>query len=384
MSMTEKLYYENAYLKSFRAHVLSCTEGKKGYEVVLDRSAFYPEGGGQPGDSGYLGDVRVNDTHEKGGEIVHYCDAPLAEGEEVRGEIDFERRFDFMQQHSGEHMVSGLIHERFGCDNVGFHMGRDTVTIDFNCAITAEELAEIEQRANVLIWENRPVSISWPDAATLAALPYRSKKELSGDVRIVEFPGVDICACCGTHVRSTGEIGLIKLLSVHPFREGVRIEMLSGKRAYEYVCTAVEQNAAVGALLSAKSDATAAAVKRVQDELAAVNYRLVGLENRVFASIAESFEAAERAIVFEEGLSSDSVRRLADAVMSRCGGLCAVFSGSDAEGYKYALGQRDGDLRAMVKQMNAELHGRGGGKPFFAQGSVACTRVEIDEFFKKM
>ncbi len=384
MSMTEKLYYENAYLKSFSAHVLSCTEGKKGYEVVLDRSAFYPEGGGQPGDSGYLGDVRVNDTHEKGGEIVHYCDAPLAEGEEVRGEIDFERRFDFMQQHSGEHMVSGLIHERFGCDNVGFHMGRDTVTIDFNCAITAEELAEIEQRANVLIWENRPVSISWPDAATLAALPYRSKKELSGEVRIVEFPGVDICACCGTHVRSTGEIGLIKLLSVHPFREGVRIEMLSGKRAYEYVCTAVEQNAAVGALLSAKSDATAAAVKRVQDELAAVNYRLVGLENRVFASIAESFEAAERAIVFEEGLSSDGVRRLADAVMSRCGGLCAVFSGSDAEGYKYALGQRDGDLRAMVKQMNAELHGRGGGKPFFAQGSVACTRAEIDEFFEKI
>ncbi len=379
--MTKKLYYDDAYMSSFTARVLSCTEGKKGYEVILDRTAFYPEGGGQPGDSGYIGGVRVNDTHEKSGEVVHYCAAPIAEGSEVNGEIDFARRFDFMQQHSGEHMVSGLIHARFGCDNVGFHMGHDTVTIDFNCAISPAELAEIEREANALIWANRPVNISWPDAEALAALPYRSKKELSGDVRIVEFPGVDICACCGTHVRSAGEIGLIKLLSVHSFREGVRIEMLSGRRAYEYVCTAVEQNSAVGALLSAKTDATAAAVKRVQDELAAVNYRLVGMENRVFSALAEKYAGADMALIFEEGLSSDGVRRLADAVMSRCGGLCAVFSGSDGEGYKYALAQRDGDLRAMVKELNTALHGRGGGKPFFAQGSVMSTRAEIEGFF---
>ncbi|MBQ8263862.1 MAG: alanyl-tRNA editing protein [Oscillospiraceae bacterium] len=380
--MTEKLYYENAYTCSFSARVLSCSQGKHGFEVILDRSAFYPEGGGQPGDTGILGGVRVSDTHEKGGEIVHYCEKPLEAGAEVEGSIDCARRFDFMQQHSGEHIVSGLLHARFGCDNVGFHMGRDTVTIDFNCAITAEELREVENAANRIIWENRPMNVSWPDAETLAALPYRSKKELTGDVRIVECPGVDCCACCGTHVKSAGEIGLIKLLSVHPFRDGVRIEMLSGGRAYDYVNTAVDQNGAVGALLSAKADATAAAVKRLQEELAAANYRLVGLENRVFADIAAAYKGSSGdVLVFEEGLSADGVRRLADAIMAGCSGICAVFSGSDGEGYKYALGQRDGDLRAKVKEMNAALHGRGGGKPFFAQGSVQSTRAEIEEFF---
>ncbi len=379
--MTEKLYYENAYMRSFTARVLGCSQGKKGCEVILDRSAFYPEGGGQPGDTGMLGGVQVLDTHEKGGEIIHYCESALEPGTEVEGEIDFARRFDFMQQHSGEHIVSGLLHSRFGCDNVGFHMGRDTVTIDFNCAISMEELREVEREANRIIWENRPMKVSWPDADALAALPYRSKKELTGDVRIVECPGVDCCACCGTHVKSAGEIGLIKLLSVHPFREGVRIEMLSGIRAYDYVCTAVEQNGAVGALLSAKSDATAAAVKRLQEELAAASYRLVGLENRVFADIAEKYAGEESALIFEDGLSADGVRRLADAVMSRCGGVCAVFSGSDEAGYKYALGQREGDLRAMVKEMNTSLRGRGGGKPFFAQGNLQCTKAEIEAFF---
>ncbi len=379
--MTEKLYYENAYMQDFTAHVLGCSQGKKGFEVVLDRSAFYPEGGGQPGDSGFLGGVRVLDTHEKGGEIVHYCDGPLEIGKSVEGKIDFERRFDFMQQHSGEHIVSGLIHARFGCDNVGFHMGRDTVTIDFNCPITPSELSEIERAANALIWRNIPINVSWPDAETLSSLPYRSKKELFGDVRIVECQGVDICACCGTHVRSAGEIGLIKLLSVHPFREGVRIEMLSGKRAYDYVSMAVEQNSAVGALLSAKAETTAAAVKRLQDELGRVNYSLVGMENRVFAAIAEKYSGEKDALIFEEGLSSDGVRRLADAVISRCNGLCAVFSGSDSEGYKYAIGQKDGDLRALVKEMNTVLRGRGGGKPFFAQGSLLASKAEIESFF---
>ncbi len=381
--MTEKLFYLDPYMSVFTARVLECREGKKCWEIILDRSAFYPEGGGQPGDSGTLGGIPVSDTHEKAGEIVHYCEAALEEGAEIEGRIDFARRFDFMQQHSGEHIVSGLIHERFGCDNVGFHMGRDTVTIDFNCSIEAEELKEIEARANAIIWENRPINVSWPDAEALAALPYRSKKELSGDVRIVECPGVDICACCGTHVRSAGEIGLIKLLSVHPFREGVRIEMLSGKRAYDYVCTAVEQNSAVGALLSAKFGNAAAAVKRLQDEMAAANYRLVGLENRVFAQIAAGYAGEKDTLIFEEGLSSDGVRRLADALMQQCSGLCAVFSGSDGEGYKYALGQQDGELRALVKEMNAALSGRGGGKPFFAQGSVQCSRAEIEAFFGK-
>ena len=279
--------------------------------------------------------------------------------------------------------TSSLIHSRFGCDNVGFHMGKDTVTIDFNCAITPEELKEIEAEVNALIWKNIPILATWPDAETLARLPYRSKKALSGDVRIVECVGADMCACCGTHVKSAGEIGLIKLLSVHPFREGVRIEMLSGKRAYDYVCCAAEQNGAVGALLSAKYDATFAAAKRMQDELVTTAYRLTAMENRVFAALAENYRGEEDVLVFEEGLSPDGVRRLADALMNCCSGLCAVFSGDDEKGYKYALCKKDADLRAMVKDMNQTLRGRGGGKPFFAQGSVSCTEAEIRLFFGK-
>ena len=380
--MTEKLYYIDPYMSSFTARVLSCTQSKKGWEIVLDRSAFYPEGGGQPGDSGYIGNVRVEDTHEKNGEIVHYCAEAIEVGGEVDCAIDFDRRFDFMQQHSGEHMVSGLIHERFGCDNVGFHMGKDTVTIDFNCAISEEALREIEIKANALIWENRPVHIFWPDAEALSTLPYRSKKELRGEVRIVEFPGTDICACCGTHVRSTGEIGLIKLLSVHPFREGVRIEMLSGKRAYDYVTTAADQCRSIGAMVSAKFGTADKAVKRLQEELVDVNYRLTAMENRVFEVMAQEYEGAEKALVFESRLSSDGVRRLADALMQRCSGVCAVFSDNGDGSLKYAIGQKDGDLRTLVKEMNAALSGRGGGKPFFAQGSVNCSEEDIKKFFE--
>ena len=193
--MTEKLYYADAYLKKFTGTVVSCTEEKKGFAVALDRTAFYPEGGGQPGDTGALGGVRVLDTREREGEIVHLCASPLAPGAEVSGALDWARRFDLMQQHSGEHIVSGLICGKFGCDNVGFHLGGETVVIDFNAVLTAEELSDVEARANEVIWENRPFRAAYPDAEELRTLSYRSKKELDGPVRIVECPGADRCAC---------------------------------------------------------------------------------------------------------------------------------------------------------------------------------------------
>ena len=379
--MTEKLYYNDAYLRSFTAHVVSCAERKNGFEVVLDRTAFYPEGGGQPGDTGLLGGVRVTDTHERDGEIVHYCAAPLTVGAEVSGEIDWAHRFDLMQQHSGEHIVSGIICGTFGCDNVGFHLGAETVVIDFNHAVTPEELGEIERKANEVIWENRPFVVTYPTPEELKEIPYRSKKELTGQVRIVECPGADCCACCGTHVRSVGELGIIKLLSVKPFREGVRIEMAAGRRAYEFVRTVTEQNSRVSVALSAKVGETAAAVQRMQEELAAAKYRLVGFENKLFAERAAQYAGAGDALLFEDELSPDAVRRCCDAVAQCCGGRAAVFSGSDETGYKYAVGIAEGDLRAFVKEMNAALNGRGGGKLNFAQGSVSAARAEIEKFF---
>ena len=379
---TEKLYYEDARLQEFTARVISCAAGKNGFEVVLDRSAFYPEGGGQPGDTGKIGGAEVTDTHERNGLTVHYCKSPLEAGDEVSCAVDWSRRLDLMQQHSGEHVVSGMICRSFGCDNVGFHLGSETVTIDFNADITPAQLARVEREANEYIRRDIAVQITFPSSDELREMTYRSKKELEGQVRIVEFPGADVCACCGTHVARTGEIGIIKLLSVQKFREGVRIEMVSGARAYEYLRQVWEQNSLNSAALSAKPLETAEAVDRVCRELAGTKYRLVGYENKYFELLAESFAGKGDALLFEDGLSPDGLRRLALAVTKKCGGGCAVFSGSDGEGYKYAVGLPGGDLRNFVKEMNGKLRGRGGGKPDFVQGTAEAGRDEIELFFK--
>lgn len=378
---TEKLYYLDSHMTRFTAAVLSCQPGKHGYDVVLDRTAFYPEGGGQPGDRGTLGGVAVTDTHALDGQVIHSCQAPLTPGSTVEGEIDWDWRFSLMQQHSGEHIVSGLIHARFGYDNVGFHMGRDAVTIDFNGPIAPEALEEIEAQANQAVWRDTPVEILWPTAEELAALPYRSKKELDGAVRIVRFPGLDLCACCGTHVSRTGEIGLIQFLSCQRFHEGVRIEMLCGSRALAYLSAVMKQNRQVSGMLSAKPLETAAAAARMQQELSDAKLRAGQLEDQLFALRAEALRDAGDVLLFEENLRPDGLRRLADAVMHTCGGRCAVFS-QTPDGFQYAVGQENGDLRAFAKALNTALNGRGGGKPFFIQGSVKAAKSEIEAFFR--
>ncbi len=378
---TRRLYYEDAYIRRFEAQVISCEPNGKGYSVVLDQTAFFPEGGGQAPDLGTLGGATVLDVQERGDEVVHTCTSPLSPGETVAGEIDWARRFALMQQHSGEHLVSGLVHERYGWNNVGFHMGADLMTIDFSGPIPPEDIPGIELAANEAVWADLPSEVLLPSAEELAGLHYRSKKALTGQVRLVRFPGTDLCACCGTHVRRTGEIGLIKILSCVRFREGVRIEMMCGSQALAYLTAIHAQNHEISTLLSAKPLKTAAAVRRVLGERDDAMYRLIAEENRRFDETAAKLERAGDCVLFEPGLSPDGVRKLAVAVMDRCGGRCAVFSGDDDAGYKYAIGEVNGDLRAVVKQMNEALSGRGGGKPFFAQGSVNASRAEIEAFF---
>lgn len=242
---TERLYEKDVHLRTFTAQVLACQAGKHGYHVVLDRTAFYPEGGGQPGDQGTLDGVAVTDVHTVDGEIVHYLEKPLAVGATVTGVLDYDRRFALMQQHSGEHIVSGLIFSHYGLHNVGFHMGRDAVTIDFDGFLTDEQLKTLELEANQAIWADLPVEVLWPDRETLAQLPYRSKKVIEGAVRLVRMGSVDLCACCGVHVAHTGEIGLIKFLSSQRFHEGVRIEMLAGAPAYAHLAAVWQQNKSV-------------------------------------------------------------------------------------------------------------------------------------------
>ena len=377
----ERLYEANPFLTSFDAVVESCVQGKKGYDIILNQTAFYPEGGGQPYDTGILGGVRVLEVHSREGRVVHTCDGPLEAGSPVSGQINWERRFDLMQQHSGEHIVSGMAHAKWGCDNVGFHLGSDVVTIDLNVLLTPEQLQELETDVNRYLWEDHPIDIAYPSPQELDAIDYRSKKELTGQVRIVTFPGADCCACCGTHVRSSGQVGLVKLLSMEKFREGVRIQLVCGGRALRYFSTLQGQNAQVSHLLSAKVFETGAAVERLMEEAAALKARCAAMEDAAFARLAEEHRGKGDVLLFEEGLSPDSLRRLCDAVVHTCGGRCACFSGTEETGYKYAIGQLDGQLRELTKQLNQALHGRGGGKPDFVQGSVQASQAEICAFF---
>lgn len=378
---TEKLYYTDPFLTTFTAKVLSCEAGKGGYLVTLDRTAFYPEGGGQPADHGTLGGIAVTDVHEKDGVVIHTVEKAVEIGENVTGRIDWARRFDHMQQHSGEHILSGILCHNYHCDNVGFHLGADTVTIDYNTDISWEEALAAEYQANQVIWADAPVEITYPSPAELEQLDYRSKKALTGKVRIVTFPEADCCACCGTHVLRAGQVGIIKVLSCQKFRSGVRMEILCGERAWRYLSGTYDQAHAVGQHLSVKPLEAAAAVERLTEELTAAKARMAELEGEVFSHKAHEYCGKGDVVLVEPPLRPDGVRRLADAVARECGGLAAVFAGEDGR-YNYALVRADGaDIAPLVKSMNAALTGRGGGRSGFAQGSVQTDADTIHAFF---
>ena len=369
---TVKLYYENAFLQDFTAVVESCGAVKGGFAVVLDRTAFYPEGGGQPADHGTLGDARVLDVHEKDGVVAHLCDRELPVGAEVSGHIDWARRFDHMQQHSGEHIVSGMLCSAFHCDNVGFHLGADTVTIDYNADISWEQVLDIERRANRYIWENHPIHIWYPSPEELAALPYRSKKALEGPVRLTEFPGADLCACCGTHVSTTGQVGAIKILSAQSYKGGTRLAVVCGERAHQSIAAAWQDAAAVGTLLSSAPGRLLPAVQNLQTAEAALKQRLAAMQNALSEALAQAAVPGQPAVLHCDGADGDGLRRICLAVSARTNALTAVLA-SGGQGLAYALCLPGGDVRPVCKALNEAFGGRGGGKPGFCQGSLACT-----------
>ena len=377
---TRKLYYEDCHLREFTAMVLFCEQVKKGWEIMLDATAFYPEGGGQACDLGTLGNVRVLDVQERGEYILHLCDGPLTVGETVKGTIDWARRFDQMQQHSGEHILSGLLNAKFGCHNVGFHVGSGIMEVDFDVPMTLEEVLEVERRANEAVWVNLPIRCWYPTPEELPTVGYRTKKDLPWPVRIVEVPGFDRCACCGVHVKCTGEIGLIKVLSVTKFHQGVRIQMLCGGRAYDHLSKAYEQNRQVSQTFSAKVLETGTAAARMNEALSAEKFRANMLEKKLFAQIAESYVNQGDVLIFRPGLAPASLRDFTEAVAVVCGGTAAVFSGEDGN-YNVCLAHKGGDVKELGTAMNKALNGRGGGKPGFFQGTVKATKAEIEAFF---
>ena len=381
--MTRKLYYEDCHLTRFEAQVTGCETCGRGYEILLDATAFYPEGGGQACDLGTLETARVLDVRERGEQIVHLCDAPLEVGSTVEGIIDYDRRFDLMQQHTGEHIVSGIIHRRYGFHNVGFHMGSELTEIDFDGAVPAEDLRSIEEEANRALWQNLNVRCWYPSEEELPTVFYRTKRALPWPVRIVQVPGFDSCACCGVHVAATGEVGLVKLFSVVGLRGGCRIEMSCGKRALTLLNRAFDQNRQVSQAFSAQWPETGEAARKMNEALAKEKFRASQLQKRIFETTAKTYAGRGAVLHFEDNLEPAEVRLLADAIGQVCGGRAAVFSGNDTEGFAYAMVDHSQDLRPFGKEMITALCGRGGGKPNFQQGRVAATRGKIEAFFEK-
>ena len=382
--MTEKLYYKDSHIHEFEATVIGCEERKGGYAVILDRSAFFPEGGGQQGDSGYIAGVRVSDTHEKEGALHHYTESPLAVGEAVSCRIDYEQRRRRMQNHSGEHIVSGITNRLHGYNNVGFHMGEDCMTIDFDGELTWEQLMEIESLANQAVRDNIPVQVSFPDAETLAALDYRSKLELTEDVRIVEIEGIDRCACCAPHVSMTGEVGIIKVMDAERHRGGVRISLVCGMDALDDYRKKQENAAAVSNLLSVKRNDIAKGVERILNEQAKLKERLAAVNMEYVKLKAESFaETSGNICVFDNAVDDVALRELVNLLMEKCS-LAAAFSGSDSEGYRYIIGSKNIDLRANSKTINAGISGKGGGSKEMIQGRAGGSAEEIRAFIEKM
>ncbi len=377
---TLKLYYEDPNIKEFTAQVVSCQIVDRGYAVILDQTAFYPEGGGQACDLGTLNDVPVLDVQERGEQVVHICAAPLAGT--VKGQIRWDRRFDLMQQHTGEHIISGIIHRIYGYGNCGFHVGEQVMEVDFDGPIDPDTLAKIEWEANEAVWQDIPLKCWYPSPEELPNVFYRTKRALPWPVRIVQVPGYDSCACCGVHVSTTGQVGLIKILSCVKFHQGVRLELVCGQRALRYMCRIFEQNRLVSQTFSAKMLETGDTAKRVSEQLAAEKFRASGLEKRLFGAIAQQYAGKQNVLHFEDNLSSAGIRELADALGGVCTGWAVVCSGTDESGYGICIVSRTEDVRTLGAEAAKILNGRGGGKPGCFQGSFRTTRNHIRDFFE--
>lgn len=378
--MTQRLYEQDAYCRRFTARVLCCEPAGDRCAVVLDRTAFFPEGGGQAADTGRLDGVAVLDVQTDGETITHYTAAALPVGQTVTGELDWPQRFCRMQKHTGEHIVSGLIHREYGLENVGFHLGHEDVTLDLNGELSREQLDRIEDMANAAVADDRPVTARYPSEQELAGMAYRSKKALAGAVRIVTVEGIDVCACCAPHVPSTGQIGVIKLLDALRYKGGMRIHMQCGRDALLDYRMRYAQTATVAAALSVRQDAVTAAVERLLEQKEQLARQLRQAQRTLLLQRAKEIAPGTGAVCLITGpLESALLQELATAVKSRCEHFCAVFAGEDDTGYQYMLlGQAP---PALQERMTAQLGARGGGRDGVLRGRVTATVQQIRTFF---
>lgn len=367
---TVKLYEKDVYIAEFQAKVVACRRKDDRILAALDQTAFFPEGGGQPADTGTLGDALVLDVQEKDGVIWHTVSAELTPGETVVGTLDFRWRRRNMQNHTGEHIVSGIVHRAFGYDNVGFHMGEDAVTVDFNGPITEEQLAEIEEAANDAVEQNLPVQVSYPDREELETLDYRSKKEISGQIRIVTIPGVDVCACCGTHVSATGEVRLIKLLSVQNYKGGVRIAMLCGQDAIEDYQRKHAWMTEAMHLLSAKPENVCGRIRKLLEEIHELKGQLMETQKKLAKERLDAIaEGTEFVCLRGEDFGENELRELVNQACGKAGCVLALTA-APSGACRYILASKKTDVREIGRELNERFGGKGGGSQAMVQGTL--------------
>lgn len=380
--MTEKLYYKDAYIKEFEATVLSCEQEKDVYKIVLDKTAFFPEGGGQTSDVGVIGDVVVTDVQEKEDVIFHYAD------KEVQGtvwcKLDFEKRFDKMQNHSGEHLVSGLSHKLFGTENVGFHLADDVVTLDTSFPLTKEQILKLEQEANNAIYANVNINCFIPSPEELETLHYRSKLDLKENVRIVDIEGYDACACCAPHVQKTGEIGIVKVIDSMNWKGGTRLTILCGNRALGHYKQTYDTVKAISNLFSAKQDTLFEFVSNYAEETERLKYQLeqADLERaRLIASVTA--ETDQCIVIKDDCLKNDGMRELVNLLKDKTNRCVCVLSGEE-NAYRYILGAKEMPLRTLIKDINQKLNGKGGGNDQMVQGTFNAAYSDIEQVIKSI
>jgi len=376
---TRRLYDENAYETEFTARVISCTQTDESYAVILDRTLFFPEEGGQTPDCGVLGDAQVLDVQIKENVIIHTVDKPLEVGSSVKGSIDWKHRFYNMQQHSGEHIFSGLVHKRFGHQNVGFHLSNQIVTMDFDGPITQTEVKELELAVNEVIAKNVPIIVSFPSKEELETMSYRSKIEIEGQVRIVTIPGYDVCACCAPHVKSTGEIGMLKVMDMQNYKGGVRISILCGFRALNAFNEKSEIITALSRMLSAKQEDILSYVERLQTGNQQLKTQLDDAKKELMEWKLNNLDKSQKNVfLFESGLNTPTVRNAVNRLVEEFEGVCGVFAASNEGGYSFIIGSKNIDCKSIGEQLKNKYGIRGGGSEKMIQGFIQGDRKYIE------
>lgn len=383
--MTEKLYDADSYLTEFSCKVISLYSDKDYIYIETDRTAFFPEGGGQTSDIGMLGETYVENVQIIDGKILHFVKNSVENAEKLKnievlcGKIDFKKRFSDMQQHSGEHIFSGIVNSLYGYNNVGFHLGTEIVTLDFDGELGEYDICKVEDLVNKAIWDNLEIKILFPTEQELKSLTYRSKIEIEGQVRIVEIDGIDVCACCAPHVNRTGEIGIVRVVNFERYKGGTRVSILCGERALLDLRHKLRQNRLVSNLTSSKQNETAAAVERLRNENEKLKYDIVGLTRELLLLKSESICSDERIIIFDPKLEGKLLQDFSISIMDKATEFAACFSGENGS-YRYCIVSRHTDLRDLCKTLNSAFGGRGGGKPEIVQGSVIGEEDAIRSF----